>query len=172
MATVKAVLRPRKNKAGEEPIFIRVSHKGKNNYQSLGISIKRKFWNEKAGKVRDNDFYDATSINKVIDDKIKEGKDSLYALKAEGKIVSSSKIKATLTGEIATDFISFADKFVQRKFATNIRTGKRYQSIVTKIKEYAGTTLYFEELTVSWIKDYWDWLAIKKKMDIVPFTAT
>jgi|AntRauTorcE11897_2_1112592.scaffolds.fasta_scaffold04126_3 integrase len=163
MATIKAVLRPKKNKKGEQPIYLRISHKGKTKYHSLGFSIKKKFWDKEKGKVKSNDYLDYDSINKVIRDEEKIAKDKVYSLRANREAVTSAKIKSSVKGMIDNDFIQYADKFVKRKFQANIRTGRRYQSILTKLREYTGGSFQFSELTVTWINEYSDWLAKEKK---------
>lgn len=163
MATIKAVLRPKKNKQGEQPIYLRISHKGKTKYHSLGFSIKKKFWDKDKGKVKPNDYLDYDSINKVIRDEEKTARDKVYSLRANGDAVTPAKIKSSVKGLVDNDFIQYADKFVKRKYQSNIRTGKRYQSIVTKLREYSGGSFQFSELTVTWINEYSDWLAKEKK---------
>jgi len=68
----KAIICPRKNKAGEVPIYIRISDANKDRYVSLGIHLKPQFWNKKSGKVRQNDYYEADAINALIDQRLSE----------------------------------------------------------------------------------------------------
>ena len=162
MATVKAVLRPYKNASGEQAIYIRVSHKGKTKYSSVGITVKPQYWNSKKGQIRENDYYDANSINKVINDKLKSVRDELYSIKARGDIVTTEKILNSVFSVSNNDFFSFADQFVKRKFSINVRTGRRYKSILKKLREYTEGELLFTEITVEWINRYADWLSTKK----------
>ncbi len=73
--------------------------KGKLKYESLGISIKSQLWNTVKGEVRPNDQLDYNSINKLIHDKVKKGRDSIYKLRAEGIMLDVSKIKEKKLGK-------------------------------------------------------------------------
>ena len=89
----KAVIRPRKNKAGEVPIYIRISDANKGRYVSLGIHIKPQFWNKRSGTVRQNDYYEADTINALIDLRLSEVWTQFYQLKQTNGTVSAHTVK-------------------------------------------------------------------------------
>jgi hypothetical protein len=93
MATIKAVLRPPKDKDGQKHIMIRISDKHKTRYLSTGLKVKPKLWNPRDRTIRQNDFFDADHVNKIISDKIKETKDELYHLKAQGRHAGAEVLK-------------------------------------------------------------------------------
>lgn len=164
MATIKAVLRPPKDSEGQKPIYIRISDAGKTRYVSTGLKVKPKLWNPNKREVRENDLFDAAHVNKIIADKVKEISDQAYQLKAENQHVNADilKRKAKIK-EYRGDFIEYAHAFSARKRRANIRTGKKYDSIIAKIEEYSGGKLQFRDLTVTWLKEYSDWMATEKK---------
>lgn len=164
MPTIKAVTRPKKDSDGQVPIYIRISDSGKTRYVSTGLKIKPKFWNDRKRAVRENDYYDAGAMNKIIRDKIKEIKDERYRLKAENQAVNADILKRRAKAdELRGDYLEHADRFAERKYRNNIQTGKKYRAIVAKIKEYTGGRLPFREITVTWLKEYSDWLATEKE---------
>lgn len=164
MATIKAVLRPPKDKEGKQPIYIRIADAGKSRYVSTGLKVKPKYWNKKKKVVRENDYFDAHHVNKIIADKVKAIKDEQYQLQAENQNVSADILKRKAkANEFRGDFIEYAQEFAKRKRRANVGTGKKYSSVVAKIEEYTGNNLSFRDITVRWLKDFSDWLAVEKK---------
>jgi len=164
MPTVKAVLRPRKDSEGKQSIFIRISDAGKTRYVSTGLKIKPKFWNPRKREVRENDFFDAAHLNKIISDKVKAIKDESYQLQADNQNVNADILKKKAKSkEYRGDFIEYAKIFAKRKARKNIRTGMKYDSIIAKLEDYSSGKLQFRDITVVWLKEYSDWLADEKK---------
>ena len=161
---IKAVTRPRKDSKGRVPIYIRISDANKTRYLATGLKVKPKHWNDsRDGKIRQNDLDDVDAMNKIIRDKIKELRDENYRLKAENKPVSADLLKKKIVSKETTgDFIAYAKQFALRKRRINVQTGRRYDAIISKLESYTGGTLPFNELSVTWLKDYMDWLSDKK----------
>lgn len=158
MATIKAVLRPPKDKQGKKPVYIRISDKGKTRYVSTGLKIKPALWNDRKNQGRENDYFDATDFNKIITDKIGEIENEMYHLKVNDQAVNADILKKKVK-EGSKDFIAYAKTFADRKRRKNIQTGRRYDAVISKLEEYTGGNLPFNDLTVSWLKDYMDWLS-------------
>jgi site-specific recombinase XerD len=164
MPTIKAVLRPPKGKDGKKPIYIRISDAGKSRYVSTGIKVKPKYWNKNKRVVRENDEFDALYVNKILSDKLKALRDEAYQLQAENQNVNADILKnKAKANEYRGDFLEYANKFAKRKRRINVRTGKKYESIINKVEEYSAKKLSFKDITITWLKDYTDWLAEKKK---------
>lgn len=163
MPTVKPKLRGYKTKEGEQTIYIRVSDAHKTRYISTGIKIKPKYWNQGKGKVRKNDFYDYETLNKIIRDKVTELKNQAYKLKEQGRAVNAEGLKRKAKAkELNGDYLEYAKVFADRKRRNNIQTGRRYDAIVSKIEEYTGGNLPFHQITVTWLRQYSDWLATER----------
>ncbi len=161
---IKAVTRPRKDKQGKVLIYIRIADAGKTRYISTGEKIKPRYWNSKKGRVRTNDYSNADHLNKLISDKEKALKDELYQLKVNDETVSADILKErTKSKNLAGDFIRYATIFAKRKRRVNVQTGRRYDAIVSKLEAYTGGSLPFKDLTVTWLKEYMDWLATERK---------
>ena len=159
---IKAVTRPNKDSQGQVPIYIRISDANKTRYVSTGLKVKPSWWKKRPGRVRKNDYVDADHLNKIIADKEKEIRDQAYELKAGEQPVNAEIVKKK-TKNPTGDFISYAKQFTERKRRKNVQTGRRYDAIVSKLVEYSGGKLPFKDITVSWIKDYEDWLATERE---------
>ena len=160
---IKAVTRPRKDKQGKVLIYIRIADAGKTRYLSTGLKVKPRHWNKKKGRVRTNDYSDAKHLNKIIQDKAKSLRDEAYQLKANNQTLNADIIKQRAKSkDLAGDFIIYATLFAERKRRVNVQTGRRYDAIVSKLESYTGGNLPFKELTVTWLKDYMDWLATER----------
>ncbi len=166
MPTIKAVLRPPKNKQGQKPIYIRISDAGKTRYISTGLVVKPGLWlgNAKSDKwVKTNDAFDAAHLNKIISDKIKAIKDEAYQLQADNQNVNADILKRKAKSkEFRGSFIEYGKSFAKEKRRVNVRTGKRYDAVIAKVEEYTGGKLQFKDMTVTWLKDFSGWLADEK----------
>jgi integrase len=163
MPTVKAVLRPPKNKDGEKPIYIRIADADKTRYVSTGLKVKPALWNDNKREVRENDFFDAAHLNKIISDRVKEIRDESYHLKADKQNVNADILKKKAKSkEYRGSFIEYGKTFAQQKRRVNVRTGKRYDAVISKIEEYTGGKLQFKDVTVTWLKEFSAWLADEK----------
>jgi site-specific recombinase XerD len=157
---IKAVTRPRKDKQGKVPIYVRIADAGRTRYVSIGLKIKPRYWNKKKGEVRKNDYCDARHLNKIIRDKITTIRNDAYQMKASNKLVNADAVKTRAKSkQVSGDFIAYAKKFAERKHRVNVQTGRRYDGIVSKLESYTGGELSFRELTVTWLKEYMDWLS-------------
>ena len=158
----KAVTRPRKNKAGEVPIYIRISDANKDRYISLGIHIKPQFWNKRSGTVRQNDYYDADAINALITRKLSEVRLQFYQLRQTNDTVSANTVKNNVSYD-SGDFLVYAKSYADRfKSAGKIGTYRRYNSIISKIETFHGEKLPFSEITWPWLEAYEKWCYTKE----------
>ncbi|MEX0844359.1 MAG: phage integrase SAM-like domain and Arm DNA-binding domain-containing protein, partial [Balneolaceae bacterium] len=166
MPTIKAVLRPPKDKDGKKPIYIRISDAGKTRYVSTGEKVKPGLWigDTKSDKwVRENDAFEAAHLNQIISDRIKAINDEAYQLKADNQNVNADILKKKAKSkEYRGSFIEYGKTFAQRKRRANVRTGKRYDAVLSKLEEYTGGKLQFKDITVTWLKELSDWLADEK----------
>ncbi|HKJ33059.1 MAG TPA: site-specific integrase, partial [Balneolales bacterium] len=163
MSKIKAVTRPKKNIRGEVPIFVRISDADRTRYMTTGLKIRPSFWNKRLGCVRKNDYYDYDAMNKIIETQIREARGEEYKLRADGKYASVDIIKKrTQSHDLNEDFIAYAKVFTQRKRHQNLRTGDRYKTIVKKLEKYSGGRLRFKSITVSWLQEYAEWMALRK----------
>jgi len=96
MPTIKAVTRPKKDKDRLVPIYIKISDGGQTCYVSTGKKIKPALWNKRKGKIRENDDFKASALNKIIGDKIKEIMDDEYRLGADSQPVNANILKKEL----------------------------------------------------------------------------
>lgn len=158
MASFKIILRNSKAKPdGSVPLYLRVTHSRKTTLKSLGIYVNPKEWNEKKGVVYSS-VANSARINARLSKALNDAQKTILDMEIGNATVSAKSIKNKLT--IGGDFLAYFHKHVER-----LENAKKYgshfkaKSVLTKLKEYLGASgLRFEEITVSWLKDYEEYL--------------
>ena len=160
MATVKVLLRTSKlNEKGLAPLYLRLIKDRKAKFISLGLYIKPSEWNEEAGKVRKS-HPNSARFNAMIAQRIADAEGVAVELETKSKTISSHKIKEKIVGAAPVDFFPFADKYLQSlKKDGNISSYKRTKVVIDKMKKYCNDKpLYFDDITVSFLQDYEEYL--------------
>lgn len=157
MAKVTAVTRYYKNDDGKKPIYIRISHKGKNKYINTNYYVHEKHW--KDGQVSKS-VKDWAKINSHIRSKI-----SLFEVRIAELEDSRTKytISDILKAEEKTDsvnFIKFARRYNKKFEAKGVYNSfRRHETIINKLEDYKGSDITFEDITVPFLTDYENYLA-------------
>lgn len=156
MATVKILLRESKiNSAGEAPLCIRITKNRKSKFIFLNYRIKPEFWDDENKRVRKS-HPNAQQLNHYIASKMKEASEAALMMEAADKAILPEKIKEQIMGKAPVSFFKFADKYVE-ELKANFKVGshRKTKSVVTKLKKYVGgRELFFEHITVTWLKEY------------------
>ncbi len=92
MASIKVVLRKKKNSEGKYPIAIRITENRKSSYLQTGVYIDVKYWNDENSKVKKS-HPNAVKINNLLAQKLAKVNDKYMEMEAKGKVVSASQIK-------------------------------------------------------------------------------
>lgn len=174
MATIKAVLNRSKRRNGWSsqsindpnlvlPIYIRLHHKDKRTYRSLGLSVKQKEWDANSGLVRKNNK-NYILLNAIIRNAIKklEGKVVSIASQKDGDIVSS--IRKDKREIPLSNFFLIANKYlVEQEEIQNFNAASNTQSIITLIEKfhYNSKRLILEDITVNFLKRFYAFLKIE-----------
>ena len=157
MATVTLLLNHfKEEKSGKMPLYIRIIHRRKPKYISLGIKVHpQNDWNPSRLRVKKS-FPNATRINNFIATKVAEAEALAVKLETNSKDVTSQRIKDEIMGKPPGDYIAFADVQIQRlDQAGKARTSTRYKSIISKLKRYLkGKHFTFDDFTVPFLHDY------------------
>ncbi len=158
MATVKLILyNYNRSKEGKKvPLYIRITHRRKSKYISLGIKINpEKDWDEKRLRVRKS-YPNATRVNNYIASKVAEAEK--YALDLETNTVAPSpfRIKEALSEKSSDCFLQFAEtRIKQLEQSGKHSTVVKYSSIIAKLKRYLnGKPFTFDHLTVPFLYEY------------------
>ena len=122
MASVKAVLRQKKNSKGLYPVSIRITKDRKSSFISLGQYIDEKFWDVKNNKVKKS-HPNASRINQLILTRLKEANDRLLESEASETYESISTIKKKITSKNKDDFF-----IVAKRYLDNLLKAEKYRS--------------------------------------------
>lgn len=157
MAKVTAVTRYYKSEDGKKPIYIRISHKGKNKFINTNYYVHEKNW--KDGEVSKSEK-DWAKINSHIRSKI-----SLFEAKIAELEDTRTKygISDILKAEEKTDsvnFIKFARRYNKKFEAKGVYNSfRRHETIINKLEDHVDSDLTFEDITVPFLTDYENHLA-------------
>lgn len=160
MATVKVLLKQNKSKKnGDMPIYLRIIKDRKAKFISTGIYINPRQWNEDTSRVRKS-HRNSARLNTFIANKIAEAEGVALELETKSKSVSPSRLKRKIMGIAPVNFFEFADDYldkVRQRCAVGTWVGMK--AAIQKLKEYKkGKALYIDELTVSFLSDYQNYL--------------
>jgi site-specific recombinase XerD len=160
MATVKVLLKQNKGKKnGEMPIYLRIIKDRKAKFISTGIYVLPGQWNEDTSRVRKS-HRNSTRLNAYIAQKVAEAEGVALELETRSKTVSSSRLKSKIMGIAPVNFFDFADDYLAKvKQRCAVGTWVGMKAAIQKLKEYKkGQALYMDELTVSFLSDYQNYL--------------
>ncbi len=120
MATVRAVLRKKKNKAGLCPIAIRITKDRKSTFLSTGQYINEKFWDDKNRAVRKS-HPNSNSINNYILTKIADANRKTLEAEMKSEYQTVSEIRNRVIVKKELDFFAVANMHLQ-----NLKNRNKY----------------------------------------------
>lgn len=143
------------NKAGEAPVYLRITKDRKPKYVSLGLRVKPQEWNADLGRVK-KPHRNMAQANAFIASKVAEAEGVMLDLQRESKFVSPVQIKSTLMGQSSESFLKYFDDYLTTlKKNGKISTWSKANSVYTKLKVFLGTRdMLFDEVTVTFLKQY------------------
>lgn len=160
MASIKVF--PRLDKIssnGKVPIYLRVTKHRKSKYIALDVRVSLKDWNEKTSEVVAS-ATNASIINNYISFKVAEAEKISLELETKSKSVTSCNIRSKILGKAPSDFFAFfvsRESIMDREYS--IGTIRRYRCVVEKLKIFCKRErLYFDDITVSLMKDFQQYL--------------
>lgn len=114
MASIKAVIRKKKNGKGLYPITIRITKDRKTSFISIGQYIEEKHWDAVTGKVRKS-HPNSTRLNHFISKKLSEANDKLLELHSSAEQISAGLITKTIKNKAnVTGFLAFAEIYLDK----------------------------------------------------------
>ena len=164
MATVRAVLRKKKNRAGLCPIAIRITKDRKSTFVSTGQYIHEKYWDERNRTVRKS-HPNAKAINNYILNKVADANRKMLEaeMKPEYQTVSEIRNKVIVKKEL--DFFAVANIHLQNLKERNKH--HQYDTEHGRLKKFKAflnkEELSFSELTPSLLKRFEGYLLENKK---------
>ncbi len=155
MASVKIVLRKKKNKDGTYPLAIRITKDRNSSFIHIGHHILQNQWDAKAQQVKKS-HPNSTRLNNLILKKLSEGNDKLLELEIQKNDISSRSIKKGLKPKTGLTFFAQADLFL-----SNLKQSGKYNRVTTdqpridRFREFLkGEDISFQEITTNLLNKY------------------
>lgn len=165
MASIRLILRKQQeDQAGHCPLYIRVIKDRKAKFISTGVKLKESEWDEAKQRVKKN-YPNSARLNASLSQKVADAEAQVADTERKFKSVSANKLKEAIKGKQIPNFFEYAEKrFEKIKTSVSYSTFKAYTSQTKKLENYLGTKdVYFDDITVSLLKDYQHHLATKLK---------
>ena len=164
MASVKIVLRKKKNKDGTYPLAIRITKDRKSSFVHLGHHIMESFWDAKNRKIKKS-HPNSVRLNNLLSKKLAEAEDSLLDLEVQKTDTSSKAIKGRLKASKATSFFAQTDLYLaglkkQGKYNRLKSDKSRVKAFKTFLNE---GDISFKEITEPLLTKYRAYLKGTKK---------
>lgn len=164
MATVKAVLRKKKNPEGHYPIAIRITKDRKSSYLGTGQYIEGKYWDEKNRCVRKS-HPNASIINNFIITKVAEANKKVLEAENNGDYQTVKAIKKKIRQTKKVDFFAVADMHL--KNLKNREKHHQYDTELGRLKKFKiflkKNEVTFNELNAPLLKKFESYLLYDKK---------
>ncbi len=154
MASIKVVLRESKtNKAGEAPVYLRITQERKTNFIALDVRVKPQDWDADLSQVR-RSYPNSKRVNNYILQRKVDAENT--TLKKESQSHSSEKLKKVIKGESSESFLKhFARHLARLEKTVKVNTLRKAQSVYNKLEAYLGKRdLLFDDMTVAFLKQY------------------
>ncbi|NVN17563.1 tyrosine-type recombinase/integrase [Muricauda sp. HICW] len=165
MATVRVVLRKKKNKSGLLPIAIRITKDRKSSYLNTGQYIEEKYWDEKNRNIRKS-HPNSSVLNNFIATKVAEANDKVIKSEMNPEYQTVSEIKNKIIVTKGLDFFAVAEMHLQ-----NLKNRNKHHQYDTelgrlkKFKEFLGKdSLPFNKLNVTVLKKFETYLLHQKSL--------
>lgn len=169
MATIKILLRTSKiNSTGEAPLCIRLTKNRRTKFVFLDYRIAPEFWDQKEKRVKKS-HPNSSRINNYIAQKFAEAQAWAVDEEAEDKNTTIATIKESIKGKASVEFFPYADRFVNSfEAAGKIGSHRRAKTVIQKLNDYVkGRKISFDQITVSFLKEYEYHLQTKEKKNKV-----
>ena len=136
MASVKIVLRKKKNKDGTYPLALRITKDRKSSYVHLGHHIEESFWDAKNRRVKKS-HPNSIRLNNLLSKKLAEAEDSLLDMEVAKNDTSSRAIKSRIRTSKESAFFMQADIYLANlKKQGKYNRHKSDQSRIEAFKTY------------------------------------
>lgn len=141
--------------ASEGSILIRITHQRKMKRMGTGINIPVKMWDKANQKVRKSHPLHA-EYNQLLQESLKKVIATYSKLLQETDHISLDDIVASVNNSFNDNFFDFAysTKLAEIKSGKKQGTYRKYQSVVNKFKEFAGSKLRINQVTYALLQKY------------------
>lgn len=166
MASIKLILRCDKTniKTGTAPLYLRIIKDRKTTFISLGQQIDPKYWEEDKQKVKKS-FPNSARMNAFLAQKVAETQEKVLEESQKNRDISTKKLKISIVGKEPPKFFEFAYKRLENvRISRKFNTYQNYLNALKKFERFEkNKNLYFDEITLSYLKDYEQYLLSELK---------
>lgn len=154
MASVKIVLRARKNQDGTQPLIIQITKDRKSSIIHLGQHLKQSDWDAKAQRVKKS-YPNAIRLNNLLLKKLAEATSKALELETEKEATSSRAIKQKVKPSAGMTFFPQAQDYL-----TNLRNGGKYNQYtadkprIGHFYEFVEGDIAFSDITVGLLEKF------------------
>lgn len=149
---------------GESPLMLQVSKSGKRKYQSLGISIKPRYWDFTRNKPKPN-CPNKDYIQKIILDKQTELQQRMLELNSEQKEYTTTTLLNDENKKFELKTVSEFYQELIEEYRVNNKCGNRliYKSSYNSLEVFTNDKLDipFSAIDITWLNKYERWLRSK-----------
>lgn len=165
MATIRIVLRQKKNKDETFPLAIRITKDRRSTFITIGQNVIERDWDADKQRVKKS-HPNSARLNYFIMKKLAEANDKLLEFETQTEGVTSKTIGNSIKPKISgTSFFTYADNYLD-----NFKTAGKYnrfhpdQSRIRKFREFLDFgDIDFKEITVPLLVKFKAWLKGKHK---------
>lgn len=165
---IAIVARPKPDKAGTLPLYVRAAHGGKDRYVALGLRIPASDWNPKRGEVR-RTHSDHRRLNEDLAERLRRAQRAAEAVQAaRGRHVTADEIKAAIEAALhpepeaesspAPGVVAYGRRICdEKRSAGKVGTALVYQTAMNNLEatfeELLGVTdVAVDELTADLVR--------------------
>ncbi|MEO0556674.1 MAG: site-specific integrase [Bacteroidota bacterium] len=143
------------NPLGHLPIWLRFSDSRRTLYQSLGVYIHPRFWNDRKREVRKG-HPNVDLINALVQKRLAQVEAERIRLLTEDEPITAAALKAVLRpSEAPGDYFAFADRSIDDlKRRGQVREHRREKAVLKKFREFTSEPLPFDRLTPRLLREY------------------
>ena len=156
MASVKVIFKKDKiKKNGTAPLYLRIIKNRKPRYQSLGILLHSRHWDEGSGRVKKS-HENSQVLNNYIASKIAEAEKLALELEQSDQNLDHASIKEAILGPANRSFKEYADAYLCRiEKAGRIRSYRNAKSALNKFFAFwKKPDIRFADLTYELIQAF------------------
>lgn len=157
MASIKLVLRQDKiNKnTGLAPLYLRIIKDRRAKFLSLSVKLDPKHWDKDKEKVKKN-HPNSVRMNTFLAKKVSEAQDKVLEATTKDRNITTNHLKDAVMGKEPIRFFEFSEKRLElMKEQLSYQSYISYKSAFNKLKIYMNNkTLYFQDINVSFLKNY------------------
>jgi len=165
MASIKLVLRiNQEDKTGHSPLYIRLIKDRKTKFIATGVKLKENEWDDIKQKVKRN-YPNSTRMNAFLSQKIADAEAMVADNERKRGNISAKRLKEAIKGKDIKNFFEYAYERCERiKNNVSPQTYRAYKMNIQKFEKFLGTNeIYFEDITVTVLNDYVNYLSNKLK---------